>query len=223
MKQANFKGLSESAFRRKLKCRTYTGFMGKEIITETWYKLSPEEASQGIEGNSYLAREIVQARKLPEGWIKLITNEARDTSTNKVRGWWQVSLRPYIQGYGCDGTTDENIHVIANCLATQHGFNYPMLMVEAYPKDTSPADDFNWLEDKIILAETFIPTEIDSLLALSDLMQINNYTLAMVLGQRLAQKGLVSDNWENYDPLAFNEHVTIARAACCAAVGRSTC
>jgi hypothetical protein len=52
-------------------------------------------------------------------------------------------------------------------------------------------------------------------------MEINNHTLAMVLGRRLAQKGLVSDRWGDYDPPTLNERVAKARAAYCATVAPS--
>ena len=43
--------------------------------------------------------------------------------------------------------------------------------------------------------ETFVPNEIDPLLALDDLMDINNYSLAERLGEELIRLGLAPTNW----------------------------
>jgi hypothetical protein len=64
-------------------------------------------------------------------------------------------------------------------MSSQHGLDYPALMRRAYPDNFSMADDFHWLHDEDVLAETVIPKEVDAELALKDLQDINNYTLAM--------------------------------------------
>jgi hypothetical protein len=104
-------------------------------------------------------------------------------------------LRPYIQGYGCDGTTDRNIHALANRLAEHHGLDYPSLLVRAYPGEFSPSDDFQWLHDKDVLDETVIPNTVDADLVLSDLQAINNYTLSIEFGIALQKIGIISTDW----------------------------
>jgi hypothetical protein len=69
-------------------------------------------------------------------------------------------------------------------------------MKRAYPDDYSESSDFSWLQDEVILAETFIPQEIDPDLAIRDLEQINNHTLAMEFGIELYRLGVISRNWE---------------------------
>ncbi|MCP4753384.1 MAG: hypothetical protein GY866_21045 [Proteobacteria bacterium] len=74
--------------------------------------------------------------------------------------------------------------------------DYGSLLARAYPDQYSASDDFAWLEDDVVLAETTIPEEIDPDLALEDLEQINNYTLAMEFGIELFRLGATSTNWE---------------------------
>lgn len=217
MKTDHFEGLQPGAFDHKLREVTYIGYQGHETIVETWYKLDPEKAARVVEHDDYLTQKIAEARALPGGWIKLIANEAQNIQTHQIRRWWSVSLRPYIQGYGCDGTTNENVHAIAQRLATQHSLNYLRLIAEAYPRDIAPTDDASWLEADVVLAETFIPASIDPILVLHDLTQINNHNLVTVLTQRLMQLGILSEDWEKEYRATFDERVEQAKALYCAA------
>lgn len=47
-------------------------------------------------------------------------------------GFQQWSVRPFVLGYGCDGTTDGNIHYIALQLCEQLGLDYIELYEQAY-------------------------------------------------------------------------------------------
>ncbi|MFQ5616777.1 MAG: hypothetical protein ACE5GO_10030 [Anaerolineales bacterium] len=132
-----------------LATQTHPGFLAHEQVTETWYKLTPEEAGQQLHGDKFLAHILPRANELPGGWIKLITHEAQNLTTGEKRFWQQVSLRPYLQGYGCDGSTDLNIHVLANCLCARQSLSYPQLMAAAYPQENAPTRDYGWLEDEL--------------------------------------------------------------------------
>jgi hypothetical protein len=195
MKRLDVHGVHEDAFAHKLKTRQYEGCLKNEIITETWYRLSFEDARRFIDDDEWIEQKIEQGQTLLNPWIKLITHTYKNTITGKIRRCWSTSLRPYVQGYGCDGSTDLNIHVIANRLAEQQGFDYSSLLIRAYPIDFSTADDFSWLKDEVVLAETIIPQEIDADLALRDLQDINNYTLAEEFGIELYNVGAISTDW----------------------------
>ncbi|MDM8549265.1 hypothetical protein QUF72_04270 [Desulfobacterales bacterium HSG2] len=194
MKESDFKGIQEGAFANCLKTRQYDGCVNNEIVTEKWYRLSFEDARRFLSDNEWVEHKIEQGQELANPWIKVIAREYKNRVTGETRRSCSSSLRPYVQGYGCDGSTDRNIHAIANRLAEQQGLDYPSLMMRAYPGDFS-ADDFSWLTDKIVLAETVIPEKIDADLALRDLEDINNYTLAMEFGIELHKLGVISTDW----------------------------
>lgn len=195
MRESEFHGVHEDAFANKLKAQEYDGCIDGETVTETWYRLSIQDARRFIDETEWLERKIEQARKVPDPWIKLITYEHRNAITRTMRCHWSTTLRPYMQGYGCDGSTDLNIHAIANRLAEQQEIDYPSLMIRAYPRDFSATADFSWLNDEVVLAETIIPKKIDIDLALRDLEEINNYALAIELGIELQKAGVVSTDW----------------------------
>jgi hypothetical protein len=195
MRRLDVHGVHEDAFAHRLKTRKYEGCLNNEIITEMWYRLSFEDAKCFIDDDEWIEQKIEQGQTLLNPWIKLITHKYKNTITGKIRRCWSSSLRPYVQGYGCDGSTDLNIHAIANRLAEQQGLDYPSLLIRAYPGDFSATDDFSWLKDDVVLAETIIPQEIDADLALRDLQDINNYTLAEEFGIELYNVGAISTDW----------------------------
>ena len=166
-----------------------------KIGGEQSHRVRCEDARCFIKDNDWIERKIEQGERLQNPWIKLITREYTNTVTGKIRRHSSTSLRPYMQGYGCDGTTDLNIHALANRLAEQQGLDYPALLVRAYPDDFSLATDFQWLHDEVVLAETIIPKDINADLALKDLEDINNYTLAMEFGIELYNRGVISTDW----------------------------
>jgi hypothetical protein len=189
-------GIYEGAFANRLKTLVRNGHVDGEVVTEVWYQLSLEDAKRFIKNDESTELNIEEGNELPDSWIKLVTTEHKNTVTGETRHYWSTSLRPYVQGYGCDGKTDLNIHAIANRLAEKHGLDYRSLLARAYPGEFSLSDDFSWLKDDVVMAETTIPDEIDPDLALRDLEQINNYTLAMEFGIELYRLGAISTNWE---------------------------
>lgn len=198
MKKSIYSGIYEGAFVNKLHTEEHRGIVDGEIVTEVWYKLSLEEAKQFIENDEYTELKIEEGNELLGSWIKLVTTEHQNTITGKTRRYWSTSLRPYVQGYGCDGTTDMNIHTIANILAEKYGLDYRSLLVQSYPDQFSLSNDFSWLNDDVVMAETTIPEEIDPDLVLQDLGQINNHTLVINLGVELYKLGIISTNWEEF-------------------------
>lgn len=74
-------------------------------------------------------------------------------------GYIQWSIRPYAQRYGCDGTTDANIHLIALRFCQALQLDYPTLYEKAYEwQGEKPGKSwlrtFNWQTTK---AETIVP------------------------------------------------------------------
>lgn len=123
-------------------------------------------------------------------------------------GYEQWSVRPFTQMYGCDGTTDANIHYIAMKLCEAIGIDYPALYDVAYEwqekerqkrgRSDMPGDwlrRFNWAP---IAAETIVPTEPTHLAfqrLLDDLGEINNRSVVAALEDALIDKGYDTTNW----------------------------
>ncbi len=196
MTSAAYRGIRAGAFSNRLKIQRYDGNADGEIVTETWYRLSFEDARHFIVDEEKIRHAIDRGSALSDPWIKLVTVEHKNTTTGETRRHWFASLRPYVQGYGCDGSTDPNIHAIANRLAEQHHIDYLEIMARAYPRDLSGDSAVNGLLDADVLAETVIPEVIDVDLALQDLQEINNYSLAMELGIELYRAGATATDWE---------------------------
>lgn len=104
-------------------------------------------------------------------------------------GYVQWSVRPYLQGMGCDGTTGEVIHLIARRICSKNGLDYKELFSEAYPGD--PADWIDRLNDHA--AETDLNRSLDSALAIDDLREINNHSLASLLSERFIARGILNE------------------------------
>lgn len=109
-------------------------------------------------------------------------------------GYTQWSIRPYEQWYGCDGTTDSNIHLIALRLCEALDLDYPALYEEAYGKEEAWLENYDW---RAAEKETIIPELSEQALRglLYDLGEINNRSLLNVLGQEFTYLGYDVDNW----------------------------
>jgi len=146
------------------------------------------------------------AAYLKNGYVKLIEWKRELGAPEHIDGYVQVSARPYRQGYGCDGTTDRNIHLIAMTLCKRLGIDYLDAYHRAYNGDRGYVrqEVIEWLEDISkdcsLIAETIIPkeTNVDTLrLMLSDLYQINNKPLVDTLSDILVARGYdVTNFWE---------------------------
>jgi hypothetical protein len=104
-----------------------------------------------------------------------------------AKGYIQFTIRPYTQGYGCDGTTDSNIHLIAMTWAERNGYSYLEKYKEAYGtreffKESEIETWFNYIKEMHKkFHETIIPDKIDAQLMIDDLEAINNRSLATVI------------------------------------------
>ena len=112
-------------------------------------------------------------------------------------GFEQWSVRPYRLGYGCDGTTDENIHFIAWKVCEIVGIDYPALYWEAYQENL--LDFGEW--DRVA-QETEIP-DLENLTLtmrgiLHDLNEINCRSVRDLLEDILEGLGYNMAEWWNY-------------------------
>lgn len=117
-------------------------------------------------------------------------------------GFVQYTIRPYWPGFGCDGTTDSCVHLIACTLCEQLGIDYAKAYSKAYPGDSPLKKTRKWVEelkaDERTRRETVIPdlTEPDALLlVLSDLYQLNNRSLCDVLAKMFEARGYHVDDF----------------------------
>ncbi len=165
-------------------------------------KISLDEAYQatGFDDSHRVESARLFARRLPNGYIKKIIWDEEGGYPEHACGYIQYSPRPFRQGYGCDGTTDENIHLIAAVFCERLGLDYIAIYKDAYTDSSDGIEQSmaNLMNDKEIREETIIPEsiEIDELrLMLSDLYQINNRSLVEVLEERLLDKGFDVQEW----------------------------
>lgn len=132
------------------------------------------------------------AQTLPGGFIRKLTWDHESGHPEHAWGFVQYSPRPYRPGYGCDGTTDENIHLIAATLCNQVGIDYADAYFSAYAGEKHSIEDLrNWIgqlaSDATLVSETIFPAaDAEGLkLMLADLYQINNRSLVTELEARL--------------------------------------
>jgi hypothetical protein len=115
-------------------------------------------------------------------------------------GYQQWSVRPFIQGQGCDGTIDENVHLIGLAFCEQLGLDYAALYEEAYAEDRE-AGCGDWLRDYDergrITNETIVPeiSEHTVRMYLNDLQDINNRSLIEVMEREFHRLGFNVDQW----------------------------
>lgn len=128
-------------------------------------------------------------------WVKKIIWDKDGGHPEHALGFVQYSLRPYRQGYGCDGTTDKNIHLIASVMTQREDWDY----VDLYQKAYGDRDDVSWVADWVndlqhnpsLQNETRIPTANSTktwAMTLNDLYQINNRSLEAVLEELVFAK-----------------------------------
>ena len=165
-------------------------------------RISLDEAYQatGFDDSQRVEAARLFARRLPNGYVKKITWDREGGYPEHAWGYVQYSPRPFRQGYGCDGTTDENIHLIAAVFCERLGLDYTEIYKEAYPDSSDGIERgmATLLDGEEIREETIIPDSmgLDELrLMLSDLYQINNRSLVGVLEERLLDKGFDVQEW----------------------------
>jgi len=128
---------------------------------------------------SWLIQSAEKAASLPNGYIKKVLWDAEDAYPEHSHGFVQYSPRPFFQGYGCDGTTDENVHLIAQALCNLLSIDYAVVYAAAYPD--AGEDTLDWIRglplDQDLVEETIVPEGADRhtlALMLHDLQAINN-------------------------------------------------
>lgn len=155
----------------------------------------------------WLLQLRAKASNIPNGFIKKITWDAEGGYPEHAWGFVQYTVRPYIPGYGCDGTTDNNIHFVAATLAGRCGLDYGEIYRSAYPDSCEHVPDWlQWLQkDQTIREETVIPQtaeENDWILALGDLYEVNNRSLVCELASHLKVRFPAVHRWhDRYDVL----------------------
>lgn len=152
----------------------------------------------------YLHQVDAKSKTIPNGFIKKIVWDKEGGYPEQAWGYVQYTARPYMQGFGCDGTTDNNIHLIGLELSKISGIDYLSAYLEAY-NDRDNADISAWLSsllaDETIRKETIIPTQANLHTwswALNDLYQINNRSLVQTLEEKLRPSFPKIDEWFEY-------------------------
>lgn len=149
---------------------------------------------------SWLVQSAERAASLPNGYIKKVLWDAEDGYPEHSHGFIQYSPRPFFQGYGCDGTTDENVHLIALTLCNILDIDYLSVYAQAYPD--AEDDTLDWIRglplDQEIVAETIVPKSAGTrelALMLHDLQAINNRSVIDVLLDVFEHRNIQIDEW----------------------------
>jgi len=109
-------------------------------------------------------------------------------------GYTQYTIRPYVQGMGCDGTTTENILLLAKILCDRQGLDYLEVMNRAYPEEEGYSKhDTAWMPG--FRHETIVPEEIDPHLLIEDLHDINYHSFARELEEETERLGIHLTNY----------------------------
>lgn len=157
----------------------------------------PQDPKAHDAPSEYRQWAIEQGKQL----LKIVWDEA-DGYPEHAWDYVQWSIRPYEQWYGCDGTTDANIHLIAQRVCEALGLDYPALYEQAYTKENG-YDCPCWLRGFDFTpyeTETVVPPlpPSDEVLCgiLHDLHDVNNHSLANLLEDVFASRGYdVNDYW----------------------------
>lgn len=159
----------------------------------------PEESRRR---HAYLNKLDKIAKSIPGGHLVMFTWTVEDGYPAHAAGFTQWTVRPYHPGYGCDGTTDDNVHLMGMLICESLGIDYAQAYASAYD-DTSLAEAREMfssiLADPSIRENTLLPTlpptEDTLILLLSDLYQLNNRSFCDVLAERFASKGFEVDDF----------------------------
>jgi len=159
-------------------------------------------AEEKLRLQGYLAKLDKIAQSIPGGHLVMITWTVQDGYPAHAAGFTQWTVRPVHPGYGCDGTTDDNVHLMGMLISECLGIDYAEAYASAYD-DTPLAEAREMfasiLSDTSIKQNTILPTlpptEDTLILLLSDLYQLNNRSLCDVLAERFASKGFEVDDF----------------------------
>ena len=110
------------------------------------------------------------------------------------------TVRPYIVGYGCDGSTDANIHYVAQKMVRALGWDYAEIYNKAY--EWQKRERAKWVEgdlgeekdealkNKKVKDTTIIPKNTTIQNVLDDLYDINNRSVVEELENRFERAGI---------------------------------
>lgn len=160
----------------------------------------------------YVVKQINErmlvASNIENGYVQVIHWKKELGAQESLDGYIQVTARPYKQGYGCDGTTDSNVHLIAKTVCEKIGIDYIASYEEAYCERVEKwlIEAKEWLnglqKNDVLISETIIPEVItlDVLrLVLSDLYQLNYRILVEVLTNKMVEKGYLVEDFFNHE------------------------
>lgn len=173
--------------------RTKISYEEARLLVWSW-NWPPKPATEKLD---YLSSLNDKAAQLPDGHLVRIVWDAEDGYPEHAWGYEQFTVRPYRLGYGCDGTTDGNIHLIAAVLCERVGIDYVDAYLTAYPDQSTFEHTRRWVDgiraDGRLAGETIVPPDAspEALgLMLSDLYQINNRSLVAELEERFTSAGV---------------------------------
>lgn len=153
------------------------------------YILDPSSPEAQKAPGRVLSRAKAEGKKV----LRVVWDE-KEGYPEHAWGYTQWSIRPYEQRYGCDGTTDSNIHLIALRLCEALNLDYSALYEKAYGKEENWLEDYDW---QAVEKETIVPELSEQALRglLYDLGEINNRSLLNVLKQQFECMGYDVENW----------------------------
>ena len=159
--------------------------------------LKPNKHATRPRDLSWIISRMYKA-KVSGGRVLKITWDKADGYSDFSWGYVEWSVRPYMLGFGCDGTVDENVHHIARQLCAAAGLDYDALYTEAYEDTAERALSF-WTPEITarVAAETVVPplSAIAIRLMLEDMGDINNGTLSAVLTDAFVAAGYDVDEY----------------------------
>lgn len=191
-------------------CLSEKAFVLKEPIDGSWKGIRPYLDATG-HGGILCERIRQEVKDRAARWRKISPATSFSVwfwiwgKETPSPGYVQWSVRPYLQGMGCDGTTGGVIHLIARRICSRYGLDYKKLYSKAYPGN--PADWIDSLYDHT--AETDSSLSLDPALAIIDLREINNHSLASLLSDLFGARGilkkeevLIANGWARARQLA---------------------
>lgn len=136
------------------------------------------------------------ARQIQGGYVKKIVWDKESGCPSDSWGYTQYTVRPFVQGYGGDGTTADNAHLVAISICERLGIDYARNLRQARSGEMSIRDAKRWVKklraNTAVAEETVIPDKITDdvvVLMLSDLYENNNQLLTAILLRALHREG----------------------------------
>lgn len=111
------------------------------------------------------------------------------------------TTRPYVVGFGCDGSFDANIHYVVQRMVEKIGWDYAKLYEAAYPDERGKSwihGDLGELPDEALKSKkvretTLVPQNVTIQEILEELTEINNHSLRDKIEERFEKAGIELD------------------------------